>query len=244
MEEETPEITPKTEASAPTQLSKIWEKLKAIVTRIAIVVFGVTVSISLQDMSAKRQERQDTKEFLLGLKEDLTQDIKEMESDKRSYAEKKEAFTYFLKVKKNQKVEKDSMAKYANVLFSSAELMPNNGRFEGFKSSGKMSTIDNKTLQIDIMDLYQEVIPILLYITHDYISTQKQLSNFINDNKIRVTDKTSNFLDLMKKDKARNIFEILSNTDQVLERYDLCINQMKKIIAQIDKEYNPTTLRH
>jgi hypothetical protein len=129
------------------------------------------------------------------------------------------------------------MAKYANAMFSSAELMPNNGRFEGFKSSGKMSNIENKSLQIDIMDLYQEIIPILLYITHDYIKMQQQLNNYVIENKVRVTDNSSNFLTLMTKDKPRNMFEILANTNGVLERYDLCINQMKKIIDKIDKEY-------
>jgi sensor domain CHASE-containing protein len=104
MEEETQENLSKPDEPQESQITKIWEKIKAIITRVAIVVFGVTVSISLQDMSAKRQERQDTKEFLIGLKEDLTQDIKEMEADKRSYAEKNITFNYFISVKKNQKV--------------------------------------------------------------------------------------------------------------------------------------------
>jgi hypothetical protein len=215
----------------------LWQRAKAVAVEIAIMVFAVTLSIAFNNMSNKRQQNNDTKDFLLGLKADLTEDIKEMEADKETYAKKTAAFHYFTKLKMKEPVSKDSMAKYGNVIFGMAELMPNNGRFEGFKSSGRIGNIDNKILQNDIMDLYQENIPILLYITHDYVKMQKELSNYVTENRKRMTDTTSNFLILMKNDKVRNMCSILATTESIFERYDVCISKMKKIILEIDKEY-------
>jgi Family of unknown function (DUF6090) len=215
----------------------LWQRVKAVAIEIAIMVFAVTLSISFNNMSNKRQQNNDTKDFLLGLKADLTEDIKEMEADKKAYVKKTAAFQYFTKLKMKEPVSKDSLKKYGNTVFSMAELMPNNGRFEGFKSSGRIGNIDNKVLQNDIMDLYQENIPILLYITHDYVKMQKELSNYITENRKRITDTTTNFSSLTKDDKVRNRCVILAATEDIFERYDLCINKMKKIIVEIDKEY-------
>jgi hypothetical protein len=47
--------------------------------------------------------------------------------------------------------------------FNLTGLIPNNGRLEGFKSSGKIGNTKDKVLQNNIMDLYQEDIPSLIY---------------------------------------------------------------------------------
>jgi hypothetical protein len=218
--------------------SSFWEKLKEIAMEVAIIVFAVSVSIWFHNMSEKRHQRHEVKEFLLGLKEDLTGDIKEMEADKESYAKQKAAYIYITSLKIKEVPSKDSLSKYNADLFTSSELLPNNGRFEGFKSSGKIGTIENKILQNDIMDVYQEDIPVLLLNTKYYINNKQRLGEFVNKNLKRVTDSTSNFRNIIVTDEGRNICNFLSNTDQITQRYDICINKMKKIIAEINKEYN------
>jgi len=78
------------------------------------------------------------------------------------------AFAYLVSVGMNDPVHPDSMIKYNNYIFNTTGLVPNSGRFEGFKSSGKIGTIENKDLQNDIMDLYQENIPGLITSTAYY----------------------------------------------------------------------------
>jgi len=54
----------------------------------------------------------------------------------------------------------------------------------------------------------------------------------------RLTDSTNNMIEVIKTDESFNLCRTLSRPDQVLERYDLCIQLMEKTIAQIDKEYS------
>ena len=55
-----------------------------------------------------------------------------------------------------------------NSIFNTIALNPSNGRFEGFKSLGKIGNIESEELQNDIMDLYQENITSLLASTERY----------------------------------------------------------------------------
>jgi hypothetical protein len=214
-----------------------WEKVKHVAEEVAIIVFAVSLSIWFHNMSETRHKRHEVKEFLLGLREDLTQDIKEMESDKASYYKQAAACTYITSLKMNQAAEKDSLKKYGNQFGISTQLIPNSGRFEGFKSSGKIGNIDNIVLQNDIMDLYQERIPSLLSTTASYVERKNLLNLFLFKNQKRVTDSTTNFLKLATMDEPRNICSSLNNVSEITERYTICIDKMKKIIAEIDKKY-------
>jgi hypothetical protein len=54
-----------------------WHKLGEFVLEMLIIVFAITLSIYLHDRSVKKHQDHETKEFLLGLKEDLKTDITE-----------------------------------------------------------------------------------------------------------------------------------------------------------------------
>src|ERR1700712_366237 len=120
---------------------KIWNskehslmhKIKEFVVEIVIIVFAVSLSIWLHDRSEHAHQQKEVKEFLLGLKNDLGNDIKEMLEDKKGYQKSKEAFKYIASVKMNETLNKDSIIKHYRWLFNNTGLVSNNGRFEGFK---------------------------------------------------------------------------------------------------------------
>lgn len=215
----------------------IWNKLKEFLIEIFIIVFAVTISIWLHNRNENAHRANDTKQFLIGLKTDLTNDIKEMESDKIGYADQHTAFQFMTRVKKNEILNRDSLKKYSNWLFNTTSLNTNNGRFEGFRSSGKMGNIENQELQNDIMDLYTENIPSLLIATNGYIATKQSLVQYINKNKVRLTDTSTNLNIILSMDEAQNICSSLSFTQEVIDRYNKCITKAKKIIDLINKEY-------
>jgi hypothetical protein len=107
-------------------------------------------------MSEHKHQQEEVKQFLTGLKADLKQDIKEMENDKESYQRQSAIFTYLRNLTKNQMPSRDTLNANSDWLFNTTALNPNDGRFQGFKSSGKIGTIENDSLQNDIMDLYEE----------------------------------------------------------------------------------------
>jgi hypothetical protein len=215
----------------------LWHKLKEIIVEVLIIVFAVTVSIWFHNRSEHRHQQEDLKIFLLGLQKDLTADIAEMQEDKHSYEMQKAAFTYINHTKLEENLNRDSVDYYSNWIYNTTALNPNNGRFEGFKSSGKLGFIENDSLQNDILDLYQENIPALLASTSNYINYKNILFQYLQKTLHRTTDSTNNLSEVLNTEEAHNISKVLSFTNEITGRYDATIEKMKKIIAEVEKEY-------
>ena len=217
--------------------NSIWHKIGEFLFEIFIIVFAITVSIYFHDRSVLKHQRHETKEFLLGLKQDLATDIEEMNQDKNSFRQSEKAFYYITSRKLGEPLNADTIRKYYGYIFNTTGLVPNSGRFEGFKSSGKMGTIENKELQNNIMDLYQENIPNLINSTNFYTSKKLGLFDYVNMNRKRITDSTNNLVSVLSSDPAYNISMSLTFVKEILDRYDTCINKMNTIINDIEKEY-------
>jgi len=217
--------------------SSFWHKVSELLLEIFIIVFAVTVSIYFHDRSELKHQRHETKGFLTGLKQDLVTDIEEMNQDKRSFTLSEKAFKYITGRKLNEQLEADTLRKYNNWIFNRTGLIPNSGRFEGFKSSGKIGTIENKELQNNIMDLYQENIPNLISSTNYYTLKKQKLFDYVSANRRRITDTTNNIISVLSTEEAYNICFSLTFVDEILNRYDTCINKMNAIIRDIDKQY-------
>ena len=214
-----------------------WYKLKEFMIEILIIVFAVTVSIWFHERSEHAHQQKEVKEFLLGLKEDLKKDVNEMQEDKMSFENSRKAFKYLSSLKLGKSLNDDSLNVHYRWMFNTTGLVPNNGRFEGFKSSGKIGTIENIELQNDIMDLYQENIPMLILSTDNYTSKKNRLFEYYNMNVKRLTDSTSNYKAVLSSDVVFYSALGLTYIQEINSRYDLCINKIDKIIKGIDLEY-------
>jgi hypothetical protein len=213
-----------------------WEKIRDIAIEIIVVVIGVSTSIWLNNINTAQHDRQNAKDFMRGLKTDLMIDLKELESDRIAYGEKEAAFKYLSALKIKEVPNADSLKKYDQYLKNSIQFMPNSSRFEGFKSAGRIETIQNKELQNDILNLYQETIPILLASTVPYSVIQKDLTTFVMKNQRRLTDSTSNFKQIIVMEEAHNLCQRLTFVSEITRRYDACIIKIQSIIARINQE--------
>jgi hypothetical protein len=216
------------------------EKLIEFLVEIVIIVFAVSITIWFHDLAEHRHQQKEVKEFLVGLKQDLKSDLAEMQSDQGGYQKQLAALRFFSSMETNNPDITDSLKKYSDQIFNKVELVQNNGRFEGFKSSGKIGNIENKKLQNDILDLYQELIPSLLGTTQLYNEKKDRLIIFIEQN--GHLDPRQNTLmmisEVMKQDQAR----IISSTliifpREILKRYDVCISRINEIVKTIYEEY-------
>ena len=215
----------------------VWHKIADFIVEIIIIVFAITVSVYFHDRSVLKHQRHETKEFLLGLRQDLKTDIAEMNDDKNSFMQSQKAFTYITTRKLNESLNPDTIRYYNGWIFNTTGLVPNSGRFEGFKSSGKMGTIENKELQNNIMDLYQENIPSLINSTNFYTSKKLILFEYVHMNRKRLTDSTTNLVSVLSSDPAYNICLTLTFVQEIVNRYDTCINKMNTIVRDIDNQY-------
>jgi hypothetical protein len=207
---------------------------------IFIIIFAVSITIWLHGLSEHRHQQHEVQEFLTGLKNDLANDLSEIRADRKGYRYQEAAFQYFRTMNVTAPGANDSLVKYTNAIFNKVALVQNNGRFEGFKSSGKLGNIEDKKLQNDILDLYQELIPSLLNTTDLYNVQKDRLIVFIEQN-ARIDHERQILLlsEAMKADQARIIAGTLSGLPtQIIERYDACISRIDAIVKAIDEKYD------
>jgi hypothetical protein len=227
------------------KIYKIWnskehnfgQKAKEFVLEILIIVFAVSLSIWLHGRSEHAHQADEVKSFLLGMEKDLQSDIREMKADREMFVNSRKAFRYIRSLKIGQRADQDSIKKYDNYFFNETGLVPNNGRFEGFKSSGKIGAIENLKIQNDIMDLYQENIPTLVLYTNYYSKQKSQLNEYFNKNLRRNSATENNYLDLFSSDEVFNMGSDLIQVKAIIGQYNKCITNMNDIIAEINKEY-------
>jgi len=212
----------------------LWKRVGEILIEILIIVFAVSFAVYMEKEREHAHERKEVKEFLLGLKADLENDRKEMKEDIWGYELSAKWLNYFIREKT---IDKDSLKTYSWVLISKTHLIANKGRYEGFKASGKMNTIENHELRNRILDFYEERIVGLTNATQDYMDFKDQmLQIFYRERKGNGTDR-DNLIDILKQDELSNYLRNLSFVDEITRRYKLAINDAEAIIKVIDQMY-------
>src|ERR1700749_918518 len=130
-----------------------WEKAREVAVEIFIIVFAVTLSIWLHNWSEHRAEQRTTEEFLAGLRADLQNDVQTLEDDIKSSREERSYFQFLENANKTKNIDRvpDSViAQHFNYQLMSTP--PNDARYEGFKSSGKLGTIESDSLKQAILN--------------------------------------------------------------------------------------------
>ncbi len=214
-------------------------KLKDIILEILIIVFAVSLSISLHNWSERRHDQHEEHAFLEGLGKDLKNDILEMKEDSGSYLWVFNGVKYFTKVANGEALNKDSLAEYVNMFFNTTYLSPNISRFEGLKASGKLSIIENKEILNDMLDLYQENIP-FINLLNNYFNTYKiqQLGpvldrhlNYGKDGK-----EEGNWEEVLRTNELRNGLRRTLSVEEIIAAYGRGIQKAQTLLARINKE--------
>ena len=132
--------------------NKIFIKLQKIVGQIIIIVFSVYVSIWLSNYNEYKKQQTETKAFLIDLKGDLQTDIKNMKEQKQNLDESKKMIATIFSLTRQQLERINNME--MKVQFNTRRNIEAN--YEGFKSSGKIGTIEDRKLKSNILSYYQE----------------------------------------------------------------------------------------
>jgi len=229
MQEEVTKHTKKIFASAKNPDYSSSEKIKEILIEIFIIVFAVSLSIWLHSWSEHRHEQKEANKFLIELKEDLTRDIELLKENKQTAIKLNSNYKYILSLKKDQKSD-SLLGPYTDI--TSFSINFNSGRYEGFKSSGKIGTIENDKLKNKILAYYQQTLPNLI--------TE---ANFMNNEQIKILNagqndmgdlSLNNFLITKKMHSMYYFLEYNFRAGAV--NYEKTISQANEIILDIKKE--------
>jgi hypothetical protein len=207
------------------------EKVRDIIVEVCIIVFAVTLSIWLHSWSEHRDDQKRANEFLTGLKHDLTADIKLLEENKTVAVNINSNFIFLSSFKKQAATPGDTTINH-HLYFSTRVTRPQIGRYDGFKTSGKLETIENDSLKQNILTYYQQTIPDLVD-GEDYTnSLQLRILDLQIDK-----DERMPIRDFVTSIKVKSLLELgTENFGVNIQRYNCALAQAKKIIAEIDRE--------
>jgi hypothetical protein len=216
-----------------------WQhKAKEFLIEIAIIVFAVSISIWFHNMSEKSHDRKEAKQYLEGLKKDLTKDITEMREDSASFVSQ---YAFYKKLAASQGGIVDTALIIENnwMFTNQTALIPNISRFEALKYSGKMNIIENKELLDEILNLYEEKIPQLISTANNINSYKNSTFNeYMESHRYYLKAKQPEFYKAVQTDADLNYYfkRIASNMPEVIEQYQNVIQHNEKLVKMIDNE--------
>jgi len=208
------------------------KKVKETLVEICIIVFAVTLSIWLHTWSEHRHEQQEAMDFLKGLKTDLNRDIRLLEKNREFITRVNLNCTFLAEIKATQPSSPtlDSAISH-HTFFSMPVSHLNIGRYDGFKSSGKIETIENDDLKENILVFYQQMLPELGYSEGFINSLQQKILDLDIDKDDRTPLKS-----LVTSTKMKSLLQLGVHNSQVsINEYGGAIAQARKILAGINK---------
>jgi hypothetical protein len=226
--------------------SEIWsnptvsllKKVKKITFEMSVIIGSILLAQYIERLREQRHDEREAKEFLLGLKEDISEDIVEINDVVESFGEYKALYSFLGNYNPAKVPNKDSINDIIMLMRSNAFLRPNTSRFEGFKTSGKLDQIENKEILNDILAFYQDAIPKLQSSTTGWVNYHSKLNDYMLDNLVEYPNGRSNFEQIIVAPKAKNLCKRLVPWGQLFERHNHVKDKGNLIIVKIAKEYN------
>ena len=213
----------------------IKHKIGDIILEIAIIVFAITLSLFVERYREHQQEEKLEHSFLSNLANDLQGDIKQLKSDSDTYIRMRNNFEYLKQAYYGKKLNADSAAQAAKYLYNTVEFVPASSRYEALKASGKLDVIENKKLQVDIVNLYQQTIAKLMLSTHSFSDFKSKLGDYADHNLV-VTKTGNNIQKSMESPVAYNMLNRGTYIDFILAQYHNTLMHTRQIIKDIEKE--------
>ncbi|WP_281633971.1 DUF6090 family protein [Flavobacterium luteolum] len=213
----------------------VGEKVKEIIIEICIIVFAVTLSISLHSWSEHRHQQEEVAVFLGNLKNDLKNDIESIDREVGMYQKTNADYEKILALTSSQL---DSIYKSkgkVNFPIHSHGQTLTIGNYESFKSSGKLGYIEDEKLKQKILSYYQIFVPAAndvdkMYTEFLFKCFDKEIENADKPEKELYSDpKYKKTLSYLVKLGKNNIRVYKENTKP------LAVELIKEIDKELDK---------
>jgi hypothetical protein len=209
------------------------QRLPDILLEIAIIVFAVTLSIQLHSWHEHSLEREKERKFLVGLRQDLQQDLREMSRDSGSYQVQLRGLRYYLAFAAG-KQRPDSVNHYQWTLRNATVLIPNNSRFEGLKSAGEIDIIENEDMLNGILDYYQELIPDLVLNADAYSQYKQQhIGGYLDEH---LAPDQHNLAVVLASNPMQNYLMRWQNIPGIISKYHGVMQHSRHLLRQINSQ--------
>lgn len=217
-----------------------WGKTREVLFEILIIVFAVTFAAFIERTREHYKEKSEAKEFVLGLKNDLAYETKQLESSNADMDSLRANYTFLARLNADvidSVADGDIRGQNFNIPKFNTRIV--NGRYDGFKSSGKIQTIENDSLRNDILQFYEEDLPFIDFVENAFNTNQARLEDYMLNNADENPQTIKDVFKLLDTYKCKLILKFtLSYSDAIKRGYDKAISHAEKIEKEIDKEYH------
>jgi len=206
------------------------------VLEIAIIVFAVSISIWFHSMSEHRHEQQQVKAFLLGLRSDLTSDVAQLNELTKSYKAFDANYQALAALDVKGAPDGDKFEQAFLLLHTNAYFTPVNSRFEGFKSSGKLTNIEDEELLNEILTLYEQNYKAVHRSEGGWLNSHAKLNLYL-DQALAEGDSPEQRYRALTTPNGKRLLRNMVTYPQLYQRYQSTIELSSKIIKRIDELY-------
>jgi len=215
-------------------------KLAEMAQEIIIIVFAVSLSIWLHGWFEHRQEQQEVKTFLLGLRQDVQRDIALLADIAAADHLFDANFAYLAKLAPGTAADAQPFNAAYDKITNNFFFTPQNSRFDGFKSSGKLTNIEQEALLEHILTLYQSKYPEIRNSQNGWSHTQDELTDYLEKGLVG-DDGTAERYALIVAPKGKRLLRRAATQAQLYQRYKDYAAVATRIVAEIDQLYPAAT---
>ncbi len=213
-------------------------KLREIALELVIIVFAVSISIWFHSLGEHRHEQAQVRTFLLGIKNDLQSDMAQLDEVVTFHRRADERYAALAKLPAAVPAASEAATFDDDYKFIAMNnfLVARQGRYEGFKSAGKLTNIENDTLLDQIISLYEYDVPKLSLSSGGWMANHRRLNDFLDQATAEDDSLAARYRALAGR-KGRILLEKMGTHPQFYERAALVQANVKAIIAAIDRAY-------
>jgi hypothetical protein len=211
-------------------------RLKEIALEIAIIVFAVSISIWFHSMSEHRHEQQQVKAFLLGLKADLKRDVKNLEFVSGAYHDADATYQYLAALDPKVAPDAEKFDKEFDKADANRFFTPVTSRFDGFRTGGKLTNIEDEELLNNILTLYQYAHPAIRSSEAGWSMNQTKLREYFDAALEQGDSREQRYRAVASVAGKRRLRKMVAYP-QLYERYAETVKLSNAIIQRIDVLY-------
>lgn len=210
-------------------------RLREIAVEIAIIVFAVSMSIWLHGLSEHHHKQQEVRTFLLGLKGDLADDIRQLTNIKTAYREFDANHAYLASFDPGKQPDWAKFKEAYALSNANWFFIPTKSRYDGFLMSGKLTNIEDQKLLTAILNMYQSLLPQIQTSEGGWTTRQRKLREYRDD--MLEGDDDASLFRVSTTPKGKRLLRDMKSSPQLYERYQNFIDQSRQIIKMIDTLY-------
>lgn len=211
-------------------------KLGEMALEIITIVFAVSLSIWLHSLSEHRHEQQQVRTFLLGLRHDIANDIQATTQISAAYHSFDANFDYLSKLDPRSAPEPEKFEASYRLADTNIYFNPVISRYQGFKSSGKLTHIENEELLEKILRLYESTTVGIKSNERGWANNQEKFRAYM-ENDMAGDDTLAERYRLVVAPKGKRLLRNQITYPQLYQRYNDYAALGAEIIKEIEHEY-------